>query len=333
MNSSQRRLAIYIQLLDGQILNKAQLADHYNITLRAIQRDISQINETFIDLNLPFKIAYQRDHNGYQLHSDQHVLNHQEILVMIKVLLASRALNEKELRSTVDGLLNLITSESKQKVTPLIQNELFHYQPLQHNQDLLNKIWTFSNFIRQKRSIQITYQRQHSETVTRNVLPQALIFSEFYFYLVSYNPKYHTNLLYRIDRIQDYAVTNNIALDYKDRFEEGNFRQKIQFMYPGQLIHIEFQFWGIVEAALDQIPTGRVIKRLDAKGNEETLTAENRTHQSSKDGSVIIEADVYGERGVMMWLLSQGHNVKVLGPDTLIDNIKKEAQLILERYE
>lgn len=333
MDPTQRRLAIYIQLLDGQILNKSELSDRYEVTQRAIQRDISQINETFSNMNLPFKIVYQRDRNGYQLHSDQHVLNHQEILVIIKVLLASRSLNKKELDSTVQGLLNLITSESRQKVTPLIKNELFYYQPLQHNQALLNKIWSFSNFIRAKKSIQITYQRQHSETVIRNVLPQALIFSEYYFYLVSYNPKYQTNLLYRIDRIKDYTVTDDINLDYKDRFEEGNFRQKIQFMYPGKLVHIKFQFWGIVEAALDRLPTAVVTKRLDVNGKIEELTPENRTHQSSKGGSVIIEADVYGERGVMMWLLSQGSNVKVLGPNSLIDGIKKEANLILERYE
>lgn len=333
MQTTQRRLEIYIRLLDGQILNKQELSDGYDISPRAIQRDISQINSGFSDLNLPYSIRYEKKSNGYHLQSDQHVLNHQEVFVLIKVLLASRALNTDELQSTVNGLLNLINSNSRNKVTPLIKNELFNYRPLQHNQSLLNKIWSLSNLILQKKSIQITYQKQHSETVVRDILPQAIIFSEYYFYLVSYNPQYDSNLLYRVDRIKDYTVTGNIKLDYKDRFEEGKFRQRIQFMYPGKPTHIKFQFWGIVEAALDRIPTAEVVARYDINGNPEQLTAENRTHQSSKGGSVVIEGDVFGTFGIKMWLLSQGKTVKVLEPSDLVSDIKKEALSILSRYE
>ncbi|KRK82437.1 hypothetical protein FC78_GL002446 [Companilactobacillus bobalius DSM 19674] len=264
------------------------------------------------------------------MHSDQHILNAQEILVLIKILLASRALNRRELTNTVDGLLNLANSQIRSEVQPLIQNEIFNYTPLHHQQNLLDKIWTLSKYITQKKAIEIRYRRQHSETVIRNILPQALIFSEYYFYLVSYNPDYKDNLLYRIDRIEDYHVTGKIDLDYKDRFEEGKFRQKIQFMYPGKLIHLKFQFWGIVEAALDRIPTAKVVAHCDANGN---LLSDHNSKQSQNGGSVIIEADTFGERGVMMWLLSQGQNVKVLAPENLVTNIKKEAQSILQRYE
>lgn len=333
MNSAQRQLTIYIKLMNNQIVNKRDLANDFSTSLRTIQRDISQIKTTFDNLNIPYKLEYVSNSNGYRLKSDQHLLNQQEVLVLIKILLASRSLNKIELNNTITGLLNLIDTNSKKKVTPLIKNELFYYKSLQHKQDLLNKVWTLSNFIIQKRSIQITYTKQHSETVIRNVLPQAIIFSEYYFYLVSYNPKYQSNLLYRIDRIQNYNVTDDIQLDYKDRFEDGDFRQKIQFMYPGKLIKIKFQFWGIVEAVLDRIPTAKVIQRLDANNVEEPITFKNKTAQSSPKGSVIIEAEVFGERGIMMWLLSQGKNVKVLSPESLVTNIKKETLSILNRYE
>lgn len=333
MEKSQRNLIIYTRLLDEQILNKTELANEYNTSERSIQRNISQINLTFAELNLPYHIQYDPKLHGYKLHSDQHLLNHQEVFVMIKVLLASRSLNKDELNNTINGLLNLIHSDSRKKVEPLIKNEVFNYQPLQHDQALLDKIWTLSNFILKKQSLQIKYQRQHAEIVTRNILPQALIFSEYYFYLVSYNPKYQTNLLYRVDRIKDYKVTDNIKLDYKDRFEDGDFRKKIQFMYPGKLVHIKFQFWGIVEAALDRIPTAKVVGRYNADGIEEKLTPKNRGQQPAKGGSVVIEADVYGEYGVIMWLLSQGKNVKAISPTSLVEGIKKEALSILERYE
>lgn len=330
MNTSERRFSIYIQLLDNQILNKSDLANKYDVTPRAIQRDISQINSAFADNALPYTIQYEKSNGGYHLHSDQHVINAQEILALIKILLASRALNEDDLRNTISGLLNLTPSSTRNEVSPLLQNEIFNYTPLQNQQPLLDKIWNLSKYIIQNRSVQIKYRRQHSEVVTRDVLPQALIFSEYYFYLVSYNPDYKASLLYRVDRIEDYHPNGRIELGYQERFEEGKFRQRIQFMYPGKLTHIRFQYWGIVEAALDRIPTAKVFARCNPNGDAIPDTSSN---QPRKGGSVIIEADTFGERGIMMWLLSQGQNVKVLSPQSLVDNIKKEAQSILKRYD
>ncbi|MDR4932328.1 HTH domain-containing protein [Companilactobacillus paralimentarius] len=94
MNTSERRFAIYIKLLDNQILNKNDLAHEYNVTPRAIQRDISQINLTFEDICLPYRIEYERNNFGYRMHSDQHILNTQEILVLIKILLAENYKNK-----------------------------------------------------------------------------------------------------------------------------------------------------------------------------------------------------------------------------------------------
>jgi Predicted transcriptional regulator len=60
LNTSERRFSIYIQLLDNQILNKSDLANKYDVTPRAIQRDISQINSAFADNALPYTIQYEK---------------------------------------------------------------------------------------------------------------------------------------------------------------------------------------------------------------------------------------------------------------------------------
>lgn len=79
---------------------------------------------------------------------------------------------------------------------------------------------------------------------------------------------------------------------YSDRFEEGEFRKRIQFMYGGKLRKVRFEYSGFsVEAILDRLPTAKII--------------------SESDGKYLIQAEVFGD-GIDMWLRSQGDMVKIL---------------------
>lgn len=73
------------------------------------------------------------------------------------------------------------------------------------------------------------------------------MFSEFYFYLAAYienidkekefavkNDIYPT--IYRIDRIAEvHVLDEHFRIPYRDRFEEGEYRKKIQFMFGGRV--------------------------------------------------------------------------------------------------
>ncbi len=127
------------------------------------------------------------------------------------------------------------------------------------------------------------------------VKPLAIMFSEFYFYLVAWfaDDSKDYPAVFRADRISNLADTGErFKIPYAQRFEEGEFRKRVQFMYTGALRRIEFEFSGpSLEAILDRIPTARVI--------------------SQKDGVVTLSAECYGD-GVLMWLRTQGDYVKIL---------------------
>lgn len=102
--------------------------------------------------------------------------------------------------------------------------------------------------------------------------------------------------------------------NYKSQnFDEGLLRKRSQFMWPGPLRRIRFQFTGpSVQAILDRIPTARVVE----KKNEVST----------------IEAEVYGD-GIKMFLLSQGSWVKVLGPEEFVREMKDEITKMQELYQ
>ena len=171
----------------------------------------------------------------------------------------------------------------------------------------------------------MSYTREDFITIKRYLKPVGIIFSEYYFYLIAYMEELKPNALdynhvkddhlriFRIDRFNDYKVINrNFYVPYSNRFEEGEFRKRIQFMYLGELLRVKFEFYGPrIEPVLDRLPTATIIEQDFNK--------------------FVVEAEVYG-RGIDMWLRSQGSTVKVLSPSSLVDEMKKEAQRVLELY-
>ena len=94
-----------------------------------------------------------------------------------------------------------------------------------------------------------------------------------------------------VDRIRSFKVLDeHFHVPYRDRFEEGEFRKRVQFMYGGKLEHIKFRYTGpSIEAVLDRLPTAEVI-------------------EADGDGW-IIRAEVFG-KGIEMWLMSQGNYIE-----------------------
>lgn len=244
MNAAYRQLYIFQSLLTGHIAIKADLASRFNVTPRVIQRDFSQLRDFLTAENLDYQLTYSRHLKGYQLQGTQAAVTKQSILLLIKVLLASRSLTTDEMHQTITNLLSLTTTEDQREIQPIIKNESFYYQPLHHQQPLLDRLWQFSQFITQKQPVTIIYQKQHREIVTRTILPEAVIFSEYYFYVVAYNAKYKSNLFYRLDRIRHYQTSSQaITRTRAERFEDGELRQLIHYMTPGKEITLRFKFW------------------------------------------------------------------------------------------
>lgn len=152
--------------------------------------------------------------------------------------------------------------------------------------------------------------------VVRKLQPSAVMFSEYYFYLIAYESEGESKKAkyFRIDRIRSIIEhREKFVLDRSNDFDEGDLREKNQFMFPGDLVRITFEFSGLsLQSVLDRLPNARVI---DKNGDKSIVTAEVN----------------YG-RGLIMYLLSQGSWIKVLSPELLIDDIKAEINKMSEQY-
>lgn len=191
-----------------------------------------------------------------------------------------------------------VPQKSRAAVDSLISNEKFHYIEPHHGKFIIPGLWDIAQAVQNHYVMEIKYERmKEPRFVKRTIEPVGILFSEYYFYLAAFlrnidREKEFVNkddvypTIYRIDRIQSFTITNeHFNVPYKDRFEEGEFRKRVQFMYGGKLKKIRFKYTGMsVEAILDRLPTAKVIR-------------------DGEDGKVI-EAEVFGD-GVDMWLKGQ----------------------------
>ena len=312
MNSNQRIMNIFLSLYQGECLLVTETSKKYKTSIRTIQRDFSTISNALHDNNLKLQLSISPNNGGYSLKRFDHI-SPQELLVLGKILLESRALTKNEIERIINHILEELSEDSSKIIKQSLANELLSYYPLKHQENLLQLIWDFSTYIAQKTVLSFTYQKSRGEVVQRKGLPVSLFFSEYYFYVILYNPTYKSYLNYRLDRFLDIQSTSDkIKIDHKDRLEDSELRKKIHFMYSGREVTFTFRFWGIIEAALDKLPDSKVIKEYD-------------------DNSVVMEATAY-DTGVIMWLLSQGSNVQVLSPPSFVEKVKKEVEDMQKKY-
>lgn len=313
MDSSKigRVLGIYTKLQDGHLVNKSEEALNYGVNERTIQRDIDDIRH-FMESNMEHAgvvsfVVYDHVDKGYRLERIYQLkLTNGEILAICKILLESRALCKEEMSDILRKLISCCVPENNQKlVTELIRNEEFHYVEPRHKTRFLDMMWEIGQAVKNCRYIEMDYLRTKDKAVVkRRVKPVAIMFSEYYFYLTAFiddeevkkdfdviNDSFPT--IYRIDRIQNLQVLDEkFHIPYSSRFEEGEFRKRVQFMYGGKLQKIKFRYFGCdIDAVLDRLPTAKVL--------------------AEDEGVYTVSAEVFG-KGIEMWLRSQGDLVEVM---------------------
>lgn len=315
---AKRILEVYTELLEGRIMNKAEMVLKYGVDDRTIERDIEimrgHLDQELVKTGKAYSILYDRSEKGYRMiKSTEQALTGSELLGICKILLESRAFVKEEMYALLDKLLACKAEEKDRKLLEeMISNERYHYVELQHGVPYENRLWKMEKAVKENRYLKLQYIKVKDKTVVeRKVKPVAILFSEYYFYLVAYieweerkiteekdnseetGKDKDSPAIYRIDRILEYEVLEKrFIVPYKDRFQEGEYKKKIQYMYGGKMRRLKFKYFGHdIDFLLDRFPTAKVIAK-----NENEWT---------------IQAEVFGE-GVDMWLRSQGDRIQVL---------------------
>ncbi len=318
-NKNDRMLEILIRCLRGERISPKKLADEYGVSTKSISRDIARI-QNFLhehqELVHHAKLEYSRSDRTYHFDNEEFLKN-KELFALVKLLLGSRSLNRDDTLRIIEKLKAFTTTGDRESLENIIRKEIYHYHEVKSDcPSVLDNLWKLIGAIEEKRMVTIDYFQKSRNRVKVKILPAAVMFSEYYFYIIAYIADDLTFKAqhFRVDRIVGMTEhRERFELEKQYDFDEGELRERNQFMFPGENIRIRFEFWGSsLQAVLDRLPTARVIE---------------------KRGSVnVIEAEVNDGRGIIMYLLSLGEFARVLSPATFVEKLKREIEAMRNLY-
>lgn len=314
-----RLLDVFYRAMRGENIIVQELAKEYNVTTKSIARDLTDIRNFLAEKREVVsnaELKYLSSTKSHRIEFDNFLLS-KELLAIIKILIGSRALSHEELLELIKKLKFFTTVRDRKILEDIIRKETRHYNEVKHDcNSVVDTLWQLTNCISGKKEITISYYKMQREKVKRRLKPVAIMFSDYYFYLIGYRCDINDTvpLFYRIDRIVNIVEhRTNFTLPRELSFDEGDLRNKIQFMYSGKPRKVKFSYTGpSVQAILDRIASARVIEKV---GN-----------------TSIIEAETIGT-GINMYLLSQGARVKALEPPEFVEEISAEVRKMLNIYE
>ena len=314
-----RPLHLALRLLSGSNVSSEQWASENKIDIRTVQRDIIKLREAIQSENFPVEIHKNSITKHISL-SRKNTFDSPAALTLAKLVLASRAFNKDEMEQLIVSILGMMSTDEADQIRTTLRNEQIAYTPVTHHKDLINLIWDISGYIDAKQTIAFTYTNAQGRQKKLFGLPTGLLFDTYYFYVIIHfqATDHHAerDAYYRLDRFDSIEPeSRHIAYPYGERLEEGAIRQTNNLMQIGKTIQVEFDFTGLVSAALDKFPNAK-IKR---DGTADTPTR--------------IRIPAVTDAGFKMWALSQGARVTVVSPPSLRNAMMQEINQMLTQYQ
>lgn len=242
MSSQERILTIFIRLLQGDTLSKADLMKEFQKNGSTIQRDIAIIDELLHKLNSklpiskfsPFKELGEinRSKRGYyQLteFKERSYMNDYELFMIFKILFASRGFHKHDLEKIYHKLFTSV--DDKPIMDKLLANERFYYDGVPKT-DIYPSLKPLVQAMLNQQMVEFTYTK-NGETKVFKRLPIDIYFSDLYFFMISakHTVKDDTDFnelnKFRINNMKKIKVLNERqSLDYTNRFQGGVLRNQ-----------------------------------------------------------------------------------------------------------
>ena len=165
----------------------------------------------------------------------------------------------------------------------------------------------------------IVYQSdQSTEPVEQEVYPQGFVFHRGSLYLIAWSSRRGEIRTYKMDRIDDVHSTK-LPASVPENFSLADW--------------LEHSF-GIYRSNTGELQTIRIhFSRDVARYVKESNWHKSQQLTPQKDGSLLAEFQLTDTQEIKRWIMSFGPNAKVLGPESLVEEMTHDLQRMLNTYQ
>jgi predicted DNA-binding transcriptional regulator YafY len=297
-----------------EIIEKLQLefGDNMAFDPRAIKRDIDALNEE------GFEVMINKGPHGKALYSHQdRLFETYQLRLIVDAILSARFITEKEKKLLIQKVKKLTSKHiAKSLPDPLIfhQSVNMDYNLIKLNIDRIHQA------ISEHRVLKYQYGKYNVEkefVYNRDgswyeVEPYALIWQHDFYYLIGKYKPTEEFRHYRLDRMRNVEVTDETFR--REPIDIKKYVDQTFHMFAGEDQWIKIQFHHeLINVVLDRFGLEADIKKVDEKHFLLTTKAKISS-------------------GLIGWILTWGSKAKVLSPDWLVEEVKKEITLMHQQY-
>lgn len=318
MNHVERVLTLFCRLLRGEYIHKANYSIEFQITERSFARDIRAIRYILSEMHLPMTVCFDKLSECYYIANPRmEYIDGMDVMVLLKILIGSRALRKDEMAHLVQVLYSGLRPDDKREIVQRLDDMLTHYVGPQHQKAIVKMQWDLSQCITGHYRIRMQYHTYTKKLICRDVIPVDIVFSHYYFYLIAFLAGEHTYLypaFFRIDRIRSFQILPAEPEDIPyQQFEFSQMASSLPYMYGGEKQDVQILCsLSALEAVQDMLPGCQVL-------------------EYTPDGAVL-RACVFTE-GFLRWVTSQGEAVEVLSPPALRNELAERLEGMMQKYK
>lgn len=297
-----RLLGIITLLLQKDKMTAPQLANHFEVSRRTINRDIEDICMAGIPL-----VTKQGKYGGISIQEgfklDKNVLTKDEL---VNIIIGLKGINSVSSTSETEMLLNKLTPHDDALIS--LKDNIIIDLASHYKNSLSEKIGIIKSAICENSCIQFMYYSNKGEHV-REIEPYSIVFKWSAWYVFGYCLKRDDFRMFKLNRLWDLEKSRKTFIKRKVPNNEIDFDSHFtdEYMFEAEF-HCSVKY-----RLIDEYGRG--------------------SFEEKSDGKLFVKMNYTHRDYIISWLLSFGDKVKVLSPHELIDDIKNQVHNIKDFYE
>ena len=220
------------------------------------------------------------------------------------------------LESLFQKIKTTLPPESKKylkNVEQTLQVGLKPYKEYSKFKEIINRV---NEAAQKKRSVEIAYYTMSRKKETRRKIdPYRIWFFNGTFYLIGYCHLRGEVRIFALDRIKMLHMTKD-DFEVPEEFNLEEFMRPSFGVFMGEPIRVKVWFHPDV--------AGYIMEK---------IWHESQEIGQQDDGSIIFKAEVAGTEEIKFWIMNWGSKAEVLAPESLREEIRAEAEVMIDRYE
>ncbi len=314
----------------AQIMMKKTDEEHY-ITMPEIMAalgeyeitaDRKSIYNDLRDLEIfGIEVEGEKVGNGYHYHVVNRPFELPELKLLVDAIQSSKFITEKKSNSLIRKLEMMVSEYDAQK----LQRQVYVSGRIKAmNESIYYTVDAIHNAISENRKIKFQYFQWNvkKEPELRHggawyhISPWGLSWDDENYYLVGFDSE--------AARIKHFRVDKMLRIELSDEAREG--REYFKKLDMADYARKSFGMFGgeeqSVKLLVDNSLAGVIIDRF---GKDVMMIPADAAHFT-------VNVDVHVSRQFLGWVFSLGENVKVIGPDEVVERMKEEIQRLIRQY-